>query len=189
MDNATLIGLAAGTLTTISFLPQVIKTWKSKSTKDISIGMYAALSVGLLLWIFYGLSIDSMPVIITNTVSLILTVLVLLLKIKYGWQNNYIHLLTNSLIMLTRTLKIFWRGKSTEGYTLMKLSFVISQLFRPIGWLYQPCEFLDIGCGGLYRFNFINLTSWQKRSKLKLEDTPSKWWSCSSLSQQKGYDS
>ncbi len=84
MDNATLIGLAAGTLTTISFLPQVIKTWKSKSTKDISIGMYAALSVGLLLWIFYGLSIDSMPVIITNTVSLILTVLVLLLKIKYG---------------------------------------------------------------------------------------------------------
>ena len=84
MDNATLIGLAAGTLTTISFLPQVIKTWKSKSTKDISIGMYAALSVGLLLWIFYGLSIDSMPVIITNTVSLILTALVLLLKIKYG---------------------------------------------------------------------------------------------------------
>ena len=46
--------------------------------------MYAALSVGLLLWIFYGLSIDSIPVIITNTASLILTALVLLLKIKYG---------------------------------------------------------------------------------------------------------
>ena len=84
MDNTTLIGLAAGTLTTISFLPQVIKAWKSKSTKDISIGMYTALSVGLLLWIFYGFAINSTPVIFTNVISLILTVLVLLLKIKHG---------------------------------------------------------------------------------------------------------
>lgn len=84
MDNTTLIGLAAGTLTTISSLPQVIKAWKSKSTKDISIGMYTALSVGLLLWIFYGFAINSTPIIITNVISLILAVLVLLLKIKHG---------------------------------------------------------------------------------------------------------
>jgi MtN3 and saliva related transmembrane protein len=84
MENATLMGLAAGTLTTISLLPQVIKAWKSKSTKDISIGMYTALSVGLLLWIFYGFAINSMPIIITNVISLILTILVLLLKIKHG---------------------------------------------------------------------------------------------------------
>lgn len=84
MDNTTLIGLSAGTLTTISLLPQVIKAWKSKSTKDISIAMYSALSVGLLLWIFYGFAINSTPIIITNVVSLILTVLVLILKIKHG---------------------------------------------------------------------------------------------------------
>jgi MtN3 and saliva related transmembrane protein len=84
MDNTTLIGLVAGTLTTISFLPQVMKAWKTKSTKDISAGMYTALSVGLSLWIFYGLSINSTPIIITNVISLILTVLVLLLKIKHG---------------------------------------------------------------------------------------------------------
>jgi MtN3 and saliva related transmembrane protein len=84
MDNTTLIGLAAGTLTTISFLPQVIKAWKTKSTKDISIGMYSALSVGLSLWIFYGFAIYSTPVIFTNVISLILALVVLLLKIKHG---------------------------------------------------------------------------------------------------------
>jgi MtN3 and saliva related transmembrane protein len=84
MDNRTLIGLAAGTLTTISFMPQVIKAWKSKSTKDISIGMYSALSVGLSLWIFYGFAINSTPVIFTNVISLILALVVLLLKIKHG---------------------------------------------------------------------------------------------------------
>ena len=84
MDNTTLIGLAAGTLTTIAFLPQVIKTWRSKSTKDISLGMYSAFSAGLSLWIVYGFSINSTPVIITNVVTLILAVLVLLLKIKHG---------------------------------------------------------------------------------------------------------
>lgn len=84
MDNTTIVGLAAGTLTTISFLPQVIKAWRSKSTKDISIGMYTALSVGLLLWIFYGIAIKSTPIIITNVISLVLTVLVLFLKRHHG---------------------------------------------------------------------------------------------------------
>lgn len=84
MDNTTLIGLAAGIFTTISFLPQVIKAWKSKSTRDISTGMYIVLAVGLFLWAVYGFAINSMPIIVTNSVGLTLTVLVLLLKIKYG---------------------------------------------------------------------------------------------------------
>ncbi len=84
MTEATLIGLAAGVFTTISFLPQVIKAWKSKSTKDISIGMYIVLGVGLLLWVIYGVAINSKPIIITNAIGLILTLLVLLLKMKYG---------------------------------------------------------------------------------------------------------
>ncbi|MEJ2697307.1 MAG: SemiSWEET transporter [Candidatus Sulfobium sp.] len=84
MDTATIIGLAAGVFTTISFLPQVIKAWKSKSTRDISIGMYIVLGIGLLLWTIYGFAIESTPIIITNAVGLTLTLLVLLLKIKYG---------------------------------------------------------------------------------------------------------
>jgi len=84
MDNITLIGMAAGALTTISFLPQVIKTWKSKSTKDISVGMYTAFSFGLLLWVFYGVALNSRPIIITNVITLVLAVLILLLKIKHG---------------------------------------------------------------------------------------------------------
>jgi len=83
MDNATLIGLTAGTLTTISFLPQVIKTWKSKSTHDISIGMFTTLCLGLLIWVFYGFSINSVPVILTNIISFILAFTVLVLKIKH----------------------------------------------------------------------------------------------------------
>lgn len=84
MNDATLIGLAAGIFTTISFLPQVIKAWKSKSTKDISTGMYIVLAIGLLLWAVYGFEINSLPVILTNSLGLILTLLVLFLKIKYG---------------------------------------------------------------------------------------------------------
>lgn len=84
MDTTTLVGLAAGIFTTISFLPQVIKAWKTKSTKDISIGMYIVLGLGLLLWVIYGLGINSTPIILTNAIGLLLTLLVLLLKIKYG---------------------------------------------------------------------------------------------------------
>jgi MtN3 and saliva related transmembrane protein len=74
----------AGTCTTLSFLPQLIKTWKTKSTHDISIGMYVTLSIGLLLWVFYGVYIYSLPIIITNVVTLILAFTVLVLKIRHG---------------------------------------------------------------------------------------------------------
>jgi MtN3 and saliva related transmembrane protein len=84
MDKATLLGMMAGACTTISFLPQLIKTWKTKSTHDISIGMYVTLSIGLLLWALYGISIHSLPVIITNVVTLVLACTVLVLKIRHG---------------------------------------------------------------------------------------------------------
>ncbi len=84
MDHATAIGLMAGALTTLSYIPQVMKTWKSKSTKDISVGMFLTLGLGLLLWTFYGFSIHSMPVIVANIVSLTLVFVVLIFKMKYG---------------------------------------------------------------------------------------------------------
>lgn len=74
----------AGACTTLSFLPQLIKTWKTRSTHDISTGMYVTLSIGLLLWVFYGFSIYSLPIIITNVVTLILAFTVLVLKIRLG---------------------------------------------------------------------------------------------------------
>lgn len=79
-----LIGLIAGICTTLSFLPQVIKTMKTKQTKDISLTMYIVLAAGLCTWIIYGMLIESLPVIMANVFSLACAVTVLILKIKYG---------------------------------------------------------------------------------------------------------
>jgi MtN3 and saliva related transmembrane protein len=84
MDHATAIGLTAGALTTLSYVPQLIKTLKTKSTKDISVGMFVTLALGLAMWTFYGFSINSIPVIVANIVSLTLVFVVLIFKIKYG---------------------------------------------------------------------------------------------------------
>lgn len=81
---AEVLGLLAGTITTASFLPQVLQTWRSRSAKDLSLGMYASLSAGILLWIMYGLCIDSLSVIVANSVSLCLSLAVLLMKIRFG---------------------------------------------------------------------------------------------------------
>jgi MtN3 and saliva related transmembrane protein len=77
------LGLLAGTFTTISFLPQVIKIWRSKSAKDISLAMFSIFSIGVFLWLIYGLFIDSLPVIIANFVTLILALTILVFKFKY----------------------------------------------------------------------------------------------------------
>lgn len=84
MDAITLLGLVAGTLTTIAFVPQLTKTWRSKSTEDISFGMFAIFCTGVFLWFLYGLLINALPVIVANAVTLILASAILVLKIKYG---------------------------------------------------------------------------------------------------------
>ena len=83
MDTPTLVGLIAGALTTISFLPQVAKAWRSHSTHDLSLGMYLAFSGGVALWLVYGVMISSLPVILTNALTLALTTVILLLKLRY----------------------------------------------------------------------------------------------------------
>lgn len=77
------LGLFAALLTTIAFLPQVIKCWKTQRTKDISFLMYLILSVGVFLWLIYGFSIKDLPLILANLITLILVSSVLFLKIKY----------------------------------------------------------------------------------------------------------
>ncbi|MHB8347509.1 MAG: SemiSWEET transporter [Acidiferrobacterales bacterium] len=83
MEFANVFGFLAGTLTTIAFLPQAIKIWKTKSTKDISLGMFTLFVTGVFLWIVYGVGIGSVPMIIANTVTLVLAVTILVFKIKY----------------------------------------------------------------------------------------------------------
>jgi len=78
-----ILGWIAGTLTTIAFFPQLLKTWTTKSAKDVSLVMMVTFCVGVFLWLVYGLAIDAMPVVVTNSVTLILALLILILKIKY----------------------------------------------------------------------------------------------------------
>jgi MtN3 and saliva related transmembrane protein len=83
MEATNLLGLVAGALTTLAFLPQVVKTWKTRSTHDISGAMFAIFSTGLVLWLIYGLAIGSWPIIIANIVTLVLSLTLLYFKIRY----------------------------------------------------------------------------------------------------------
>lgn len=84
MDRITILGLAAGTLTTVAFIPQLAKAWTSKSTGDLSWGMVLIFSTGVLMWLIYGIWIDSLPVILANAVTLLFQIGIISLKIKYG---------------------------------------------------------------------------------------------------------
>ena len=84
MNWIIIIGLLAATCTTLSFLPQVIKIVKTKKTSDISLSMYVILTTGILLWALYGLLIMDLPVLLANSVTFILALIVLILKIKHG---------------------------------------------------------------------------------------------------------
>jgi MtN3 and saliva related transmembrane protein len=84
MDWVTALGLLAGTLTTVAFLPQVIHTWRTKSTKDLSLPMLISFTAGVLCWLLYGIWIGSMPILITNAVTFLLAGANLILKLRYG---------------------------------------------------------------------------------------------------------
>lgn len=83
MQTQDAIGLVAGSLTTAAFIPQVWHTWRSKSARDISLGMFATFCLGLLLWIVYGISIHSLPVIVANVVTFALAFTILWFKLRY----------------------------------------------------------------------------------------------------------
>jgi len=84
MVNFELIGYLAGFIVAISLTPQVFKAWKTKSTKDISIGWNLIYLTGLSLWVFYGFGIGSFPVMITVTIEALMAISLLVLKIRYG---------------------------------------------------------------------------------------------------------
>ena len=76
-----LLGFVAGTLTAFAFLPQVVRTWRTRSSSDLSMAMLSAQSAGVSLWILYGVGINSIPVILSNTVTLTMCVVLMVLKL------------------------------------------------------------------------------------------------------------
>lgn len=84
MNWIDVLGLVAAFLTTTSFLPQVIKVWQTKSTKDLSMLTLIALNLGIMLWLIYGLLISKAPIIVANSITLILTLTMLFFKKRYG---------------------------------------------------------------------------------------------------------
>ena len=80
----TYIGLTAGVLTTISFLPQAVRAWKTKSTKDISLSMFLCFCTGVVLWVIYGFYTNNLPVFLANFVTFLLAFSILVCKLKYG---------------------------------------------------------------------------------------------------------
>jgi len=84
MTPTTLIGLFAAVCTTAAFVPQVVRTWKSRSTKDISLGMFIFYALGIFAWLVYGVLIGDLPLIASNGVTFVLSVIMLGFKLRYG---------------------------------------------------------------------------------------------------------
>ncbi|HET8889672.1 MAG TPA: SemiSWEET transporter [Candidatus Angelobacter sp.] len=84
MRLTSLLGFIAGALTTISFVPQVLHAWRSKSCDDLSWGMLLTFSAGVVLWLVYGIRLWAMPVIVANAVTLALLLAIMALKARYA---------------------------------------------------------------------------------------------------------
>ncbi|WP_378179331.1 SemiSWEET family sugar transporter [Aquimarina sp. SS2-1] len=83
IDSIEILGLIAAVLTTAAFLPQVYKTWRTKSTQSLSLSMLLIFESGVICWLFYGFLIDSLPIILANAVTAISGFLLLYFKFRY----------------------------------------------------------------------------------------------------------
>lgn len=81
--NIDVIGIIAGTLTTISFIPQIIKIYRTKHARDISLAMYVVFTAGVFLWLVYGLLLDKLPIILANSVALFFSAVIIAVKIAW----------------------------------------------------------------------------------------------------------
>jgi MtN3 and saliva related transmembrane protein len=83
MDYVTIVGLVAAALTVIAFFPQLMKVWKTKSTKDISLGMFSIFCSGVFFWLIYGILTQDPPVTVANLLVFIQAFIILMFKVKY----------------------------------------------------------------------------------------------------------
>lgn len=84
MSFITVLGLIAAAFTTTAFVPQVLKSFKTKSAKDLSLGTSAMLCCGVFLWLVYGILNKDLPIILSNAITLLLATTLLILKIRHG---------------------------------------------------------------------------------------------------------
>jgi MtN3 and saliva related transmembrane protein len=78
------IGYVAATLTTASFVPQAVLTFRTRDVSGISLGMYSAFTLGVALWLLYGVLIEAWPVVIANTITLALAASILGMRLRFG---------------------------------------------------------------------------------------------------------
>ena len=83
-DTAEIVGIAAGVFTTLCWLPQVVKTLRARSARDLSLATQAAFTFGVLLWLLYGLLLGRPALILPNAITLVLSGTVLALKLRFG---------------------------------------------------------------------------------------------------------
>ena len=83
MDAVEILGLVAACCTTSAFMPQVYRAWKSKSLRDISLFMYLVFFTGTILWLIYGIMIQSISIVLANGVTAALALIIIFLKLKY----------------------------------------------------------------------------------------------------------
>ncbi len=84
MTAIQILGLAAGTITSITFLPQVIQIWKTKSAKDLSLQMLLLLILGVTMWLTYGILVLDTAIIYTNSMVLLMSFIMLYFKYRFG---------------------------------------------------------------------------------------------------------
>ncbi|HTQ75930.1 MAG TPA: SemiSWEET transporter [Burkholderiales bacterium] len=82
--STDLIGMVAGTLSTVAFVPQVWRIWKTRSARDLSLPMYLIFTAGVALWFAYGLMLGAAPIIVCNGLTLLLAGTVLAMKLRFG---------------------------------------------------------------------------------------------------------
>jgi MtN3 and saliva related transmembrane protein len=78
------LGLTAALCTTAAFVPQVVRSWRTRATRDVSLGMFAVMTAGVLLWFVYGAIIRDLPLMLANGVTFLLSLTILVLKIRGG---------------------------------------------------------------------------------------------------------
>ena len=83
MNGVSLIGYLAASLTTVAFVPQVVRAWRTRSTHDVSLSMFVMLNAGIFLWLIYGVLIHDLPLIAANLITGVLAASILYLKIRY----------------------------------------------------------------------------------------------------------
>lgn len=83
MSLSDLIGYLAATLTTCSFLPQAVHTFRTRDVSGISLGMYSVFTTGVALWLAYGLALQAWPIVVANAITLMLATAILVMKLRF----------------------------------------------------------------------------------------------------------